>query len=207
IEEIAEWGVLAGVTTNPKILSQERGVSPVHRLREIAERVGGPISIEVVAETHEEMIREAREYAAACPRAVIKVPTDEQGLRAIARLSREGVRTNATAIMAPNQAILAALAGATYVSLFGGRIEDMGYDSGVVIRQTRTLLDEGELGAEIIVGSIRMMSQVHEALLAGAHVVTVPYAIIKKMIQHPMTERTIREFLDSWEKARLARAV
>ena len=231
IQQLMRWGVVAGITTNPLILSREaKGVDLGQRIAEVLRVSRGPVSVELVSETEEEMIAEALHYrtfddpeplaphdAATSPgrivprghrpggapenRVVIKVPFSEMGLRVTHELANLDVPTNVTCMMSFHQAYLAALAGATYVSIFSGRIRDMGYDAKPVIADTRAQLDREGLAARIIVGSVRHLFDVSEALSAGAHIVTVPPPIFRAMLRHPRTEETIREFNAAWAKA------
>jgi transaldolase len=200
IRDLFAWGVLAGVTTNPLILAREAGdVDLGERIRDVVRASTGHVSVELTTETEAEMLAEALAYHAWAPdRIAIKVPFSEVGLRVNAALVKRGVPTNVTCLMSFNQAYLAALSGATYVSIFSGRVRDMGYDVRPVISDTRAQLDREGLGARIIVGSIRHFMDVNEALVAGAHVVTVPPGILRKMLHNPKTDETIREFNTAW---------
>lgn len=207
VRDIAAWGILAGVTTNPLIIAREAGnVDLESRIREIigeldAAEVAGLVSVELTTETEAEMLKEAEAYVAWSPKRIcIKVPFGETGMRVLHKLARKGVPTNVTCIMAFNQAYLAALAGATYVSIFSGRVRDMGYDVRPVIEETRKILDREKLASQIIVGSTRHMMDVNESLQAGAHVLTVTPPILRKMLWNPRTEETIREFNTAWAK-------
>jgi len=200
IKEISGWGVIAGVTTNPLILAREAAaVDLEQRIREVIAVSTGHVSVELIAEDERAMLDEARRYHAWAPdRICVKVPFSEAGLRVTHSLARAGVATNVTCLMSFNQAYLAALAGGTYVSIFSGRIRDMGYDARTVIAQTRAQLDRESLSSRIIVGSVRHFMDANEALEAGAHIVTVPPAILRKMLHNPKTEETIREFNAAW---------
>jgi transaldolase len=202
IKGLFAWGAFSGVTTNPLIISRESpGAELAEVIREVLTVSTGDVSVELTTEGEEEMMAEARGYHAWDPeRITIKVPFSEVGLRVLHRLAARGVKTNVTCLMAFNQAYLAALGGATYVSVFSGRIRDMGYDAGPVIEATRRVLDREGLPARIIVGSIRHLMDVNDALEAGAHVVTVPPAILRKMVWHPRTVETIAEFNEAWRK-------
>jgi transaldolase len=202
IKALFSWGSFSGVTTNPLIIARESpGADLAEVIREVLTVSTGDVSVELTTEGEEEMMAEALGYHAWDPqRVTIKVPFSEGGLRVLHGLAPRGVKTNVTCLMAFNQAYLAALAGATYVSLFSGRIQDMGYDAGPVIEATRRVLDREGLGTRIVVGSIRHLMDVNEALTAGAHVVTVPPAILRKMVWHPRTVETIAEFNDAWRK-------
>ncbi|HEY4103350.1 MAG TPA: transaldolase family protein [Polyangiaceae bacterium] len=200
IREIFSWGVLSGITTNPLILSREAGsVDLEPRMREVIRASRGPVSVELVHETEREMLAEAAAYHAWDPaRVCIKVPFSETGLKVLHQLTTRGVSTNVTCMMSFNQAYLAALGGATYVSLFSGRIRDMGYDARPIIRELRAVLDREALASKILIGSIRHLMDVNEALQDGAHVVTVPPPILRKMLWNPRTESTIEEFNTAW---------
>lgn len=206
ILDIFAWGIVSGVTTNPLLLAREPGCADLaRRIHDVVVASKGPVSVELTSETEPAMLEEARVYHGWAPdRICVKVPFSEAGLRVTHGLSRQGVPTNVTCIMSFNQAYLAALAGGTYVSIFSGRVRDMGYDVRPVISQTRAQLDREELPAKIIIGSVRHLMDVNEALDAGAHIVTVPPAILRKMLHNPRTEETIREFNSAWA-ARLSR--
>jgi transaldolase len=200
IKDITAWGVLSGITTNPLIIVKEGGnVDLEKRIKEIIAVSAGDVSVELTTETEGAMLEEAAKYHAWDPKRVcIKVPFSEIGLRVLHQLAKKGVHTNVTCLMSFNQAYLAALAGATYVSLFSGRIRDMGYDVRPVIQETRNILDREKLASQIIVGSVRHMMDVNEALQCGAHILTVPPAILRKMLWNPRTDETIREFNTAW---------
>ncbi|MBN2192540.1 MAG: transaldolase [Polyangiaceae bacterium] len=201
VTTIFDWGVVCGVTTNPLIIARELGAIDLETcIREIVARSTGPVSVELTTETPEAMLDEALGYHAWAPdRICIKVPFSEVGLQVIHKLAGREIATNATCMMNFSQLYLAALAGATYVSLFSGRIRDMGYEPGPIITETRAILDREGSPAKIIVGSIRHVADVVAALQHGAHIVTVPPAIIRKMIWNPRTESTIREFNEAWK--------
>ncbi len=200
IRDIFSWGVVAGITTNPLILSREAGAQDLEpRMREVIAASRGPVSVELTHETESEMLAEAAVYYAWDPaRVCIKVPFSEIGLKVLYQLVQRGVSTNMTCMMSFNQAYLAALAGATYVSLFSGRIRDMGYDARPMIRDLRAVLEREKLASQILIGSIRHLMDVNEALQDGAHVVTVPPPILRKMLWNPRTESTIEEFNTAW---------
>jgi transaldolase len=212
IEEIREacsWGCVAGATTNPKIMSQEEaGYSFKEKIQEIMEIVRNPISVEVTAEDWRGMVEEAREYASWDENIVIKIPMGQEGLKAVNALERqENIRTNVTAIMATNQAILAALSGASYASIFFGRISDMGYDAAQVVKQTSQLFELHRIQTKIIVGSVRGLIDINRSFLAGADIVTVPYKFLKMMTHNPKTEATVEEFNNIWREMRESGAI
>lgn len=205
IEEISRWGIISGATTNPKILSKD-GISGSLRdtILRIIDIVQGPVSVEVAGDTAENMIVQATEFASwDTEHVVVKVPMCEEGLKAAATLeTEEGIKVNLTCIMSFNQSYLAALTGATFVSIFAGRIRDMGYEPEIIIEDTAEMIDREDLNAEIIVGSIRHLMDVNQALLAGADIVTVTPPILRKMIWNPRTESTIEEFNTIWKYMR-----
>jgi transaldolase len=200
IKDLYAWGVISGVTTNPLIIAKEAPDADLgERIREILAVSWGDVSVELTTETEAEMLAEAAVYHAWDPKRItIKVPFGEVGLRVLHQLAKKGVKTNVTCLMAMNQAYLAALAGATYVSIFSGRVRDMGYDVRPVIAGTRDILDRENLPSKIIVGSMRHMMDVNEALEAGAHVPTITPPILRKMVWNPRTIETINEFNTAW---------
>jgi transaldolase len=200
IKDLFAWGVLSGVTTNPLIIAKEAPDADLgERIREIIGVSTGDVSVELTTETEAEMIQESLQYHAWDPaRITVKVPFSEIGLRVLHQLVKRGIKTNVTCLMAMNQAYLSALAGATYVSIFSGRVRDMGYDVKPVITSTRNILDREGLTSKIIVGSMRHMMDVNEALECGAHVPTVTPPILRKMVWNPRTIETINEFNSAW---------
>lgn len=209
IREIKKWlaqGVVDGVTTNPSILLKDGAYDIEQTTRQLCALLGDrPVSIEVATNDLNEMVRQARQFAAWAGNIVVKIPvvneSGESCLGVVHALTEEGIRVNATAIMSFNQAMLAAKAGATYVSIFAGRIADEGHDPAAVIRNVRHWLDEWGCRAEIIVGSMRGAIDIQNAALAGAHIVTVPPQFLPKMIDHKYTRETVRQFNRDAEKA------
>jgi len=200
LKEVISWGIVDGCTTNPKILSKEKGVNFEEHMKKVLKLVAGPVSIEVTTNEYEGMVKEAEEYATWGKNAVIKLPMNENGLKAAAYLEKKGIHVNVTACMSVNQAILAAKTGATYVSLFLSRIGDMGYDGVDVIRKTVEIFDKQKFKSKIIVGSIRHLIQINRSAEVGAHVLTIPYPFLKLMVQNPMTDKSIDEFLSFWDE-------
>lgn len=198
--EIFSWGVVSGVTTNPLIISREAPDADLkERILAVVAASTGHVSVELTTETEREMLDEALGYWDwDRSRICVKVPFSETGLKVLRQLTARGVPTNVTCMMSFNQAYLAALGGATYISIFSGRVKDMGYDVRPIVRETRAILDREGLPSRIIVGSVRHMIDVNEALMDGAHIVTVPPPILKKMLWNPRTDSTIREFNDAW---------
>jgi transaldolase len=208
IEEIrtaARWGVLDGVTTNPTLYARVGG-NYDDILAQICKITSGPVSAEVVAEDVEGMLAEGRHFAKIAPNIVVKVPMCENGLEAISRFAEEGIKTNCTLIFSTNQGMLAAKAGATLISPFVGRLDDINEDGMTVIRELAELLAIHEMSAEIISASIRNPLHVTQSALAGAHIATLPFKILQQMIRHPLTDRGIVQFRKDWDEARKAAA-
>ena len=204
VRRAAELGVISGVTTNPKLAASAEPGSFRSRGEEILEACPGcPVSVEVLAESTEDMLAEAAEYAAWSEQIVVKIPMSLEGLPVIHTLERErDVRVNVTCMMNSNQAALALLAGASFVSLFVGRINDLGCDADTEIAQTAEFIEQGGFRARIIAGSMRQTADIRRSFLAGAHIVTASYALLANMAYHPRTVETIREFKEAWDSAR-----
>jgi transaldolase len=208
IEEIrtaARWGVLDGVTTNPSLYAKVGG-SYEEILQEICRITSGPVSAEVVAEDVEGMLREGRAFAKLAPNIVVKVPMSEEGLEAISRFADEGIKTNCTLIFTANQGLLAAKAGASLISPFVGRLDDINQDGMIVIRELAEIFAIHEIEAEILSASIRHPLHVTQSALAGAHIATLPMKVLQQMVRHPLTDKGIVQFRTDWEKARKAAA-
>ncbi len=204
IEEIriaASWGVLDGVTTNPTLYAKVGG-SYDEVLKEICALTSGPVSAEVVAEEVEGMLSEGRHFAKLAPNIVVKVPMSEEGLEAIYRFAEEGIKTNCTLIFTANQGLLAAKAGASLLSPFVGRLDDINQDGMDVIRELVSMVEMYELDSEVLAASIRHPRHVTEAALLGAHICTLPFKVLQQMVHHPLTDKGIKTFRDDWEKAR-----
>ena len=202
VEEIRkanELGIICGVTTNPSLIAREGKVFE-EVIKEITTIVDGPISAEVVASDAAGMVREAKQLAAIHRNIVIKIPITEEGLKAVKQLTALGIHTNVTLIFSPAQALLAARAGATYVSPFIGRLDDIA-DNGIsVIDDIATIFEIHGIETEIIAASIRGPQDVADAAKHGAHIATVPYKIILQMLKHPLTDIGIQKFMDDWNK-------
>jgi transaldolase len=198
IRTVARWGVLDGVTTNPSLFAKVGG-SYDDILKQICEITRGPVSAEVVAEDVEGMLREGRHFATLAPNIVVKVPMSEQGLEAIARFAHEGIKTNCTLIFSSNQGLLAARAGASLLSPFVGRLDDINEDGMNVVRELVAMVETHDLKTEVLAASIRHPRHVTEAALAGAHIATVPQKILRQMIHHPLTDKGILQFRKDWE--------
>lgn len=200
IREMAELGILKGVTTNPTLIAKEgRDFNEV--IKEITSIVDGPISGEVISLEAEGMIKEGIEISKIHPNMVVKIPLTQEGLKATKALSDLGIKTNVTLIFSANQALLAATAGATYVSPFVGRLEDTLHDGIQVVGEIREIFDIYGFDTEIISASIRTPKQLADSALVGAHIATVPYAVLKKAMSHPLTDKGIAAFMADWEKA------
>lgn len=201
IREAASLGILDGVTTNPTLMSREKGKGDFKTiLKEICEIVQGPVSAEVVGQDADSMVKEGKKLAKIDDHIVIKVPLIREGLKAMGRLKAEGIRTNATLVFSANQAILAAKAGASFLSPFVGRLDDASHYGMDVIRQIVEIFDNYDFDTEVIVASVRNPLHVVEAAMAGADIVTIPFKVIEQMIKHPLTDVGVARFLDDWKK-------
>ncbi|KDR94793.1 transaldolase [Peptoclostridium litorale DSM 5388] len=200
IREIHSWGVVDGVTTNPSLVAKE-GRNFEEVIAEITSIVDGPVSAEVISLEAQGMIKEARELSKIHENVVVKIPMTDEGLKAVSVVSKEGIKTNVTLVFSPNQALLAAKAGAAYVSPFVGRLDDIGNTGMEVVRKIVDIFDIYGIETQVITASVRHADHVTEAALAGSHVATVPYAVFKKMLGHPLTNIGIETFLSDWEKA------
>lgn len=200
IREAHSWGVVDGVTTNPSLVAKE-GVDFKTRILEICGIVDGPISAETVQLRAEEMIPEAREIAAWHPNVHVKIPMTREGMKALKVLSAEGIKTNVTLVFSLNQALLAAKNGATFVSVFLGRVDDIGGDGMAVVRQCVDVFENYGFESQVLAASIRHPLHVVQAAEAGAHISTVPFKVIKQMFEHPLTDIGLERFLADWEKA------
>ncbi|PTA69798.1 fructose-6-phosphate aldolase [Deinococcus arcticus] len=199
IREINQWGVLAGVTTNPSlIVASGRDFREV--VQEIAALVGGAISAEVTALDAEGMITEGRDVAQWSEHVVVKLPLTPAGLQACKTLTNEGIRTNVTLCFSVPQALLAARAGATYISPFAGRVDDIGWDGTELIRQIKEAYVLGGIDTKVLAASIRHPTHVVQAALAGADVATIPYKVFTQMIKHPLTQAGLDGFMKDWAK-------
>lgn len=200
IRSVHELGILSGVTTNPSLIAKE-GVKFHDRLKEITKEVSGSVSAEVIAENAEGMIEEGIELAKIASNITVKVPMTLEGLKAVKVLSEKGIETNVTLIFNVNQALLAARAGATYVSPFLGRLDDIGHDGMDLIATIATIFERHDIKTEIIAASIRHPMHVTEAALNGAHIATIPYNVIEQLTHHPLTDQGIEQFIKDWEQA------
>lgn len=198
VKRIADLGLADGVTTNPTIIAKE-GKNFKEVILEICNIVKGPVSAEVTSDKAEDMIKEAMELAVWAPNIVVKIPMTEQGIKAVNILSKKGIKTNVTLIFSVTQGLIAAKAGATFVSPFLGRLDDIGGDSLKVVRDLRKVFDVYGFKTEIISASIRSLKHVEEAALAGSHIATIPGNLFDKLWSHPLTDKGLVQFKKDWD--------
>jgi len=203
VRKAAEWGIVDGVTTNPSLIAQAgRGFKET--VLEICSILPhGSISAEVVGTTVEDILREAREIASWAPNLVVKVPMTPAGIAATRQLSREGIRVNMTLVFSPTQALLAAKAGASYISVFVGRVDDVSSEGMRTIEDAVQIVENYGFDSEVLVASIRHPMHVVEAARLGAHIATMPFKVMEQLFQHPLTDIGLQRFLDDWRKAGL----
>ena len=203
IEEALSWGVISGLTTNPSLMSKE--TEPFASLvKRICSLMGNsPVSVEVLGTAFEDMLQEARHLAAQAPNIVIKIPMGSEGLKAVSRLKKENISCNVTLVFSVNQALLAARAGAAYVSLFVGRLDDIGWDGVALVEEmVQVFTRQGINETSVIAASIRHPRHVHGVAAAGAQIATVPFNILKQMLRHPLTDSGVERFLADWARTR-----
>jgi transaldolase len=201
IKEVNSWGILSGVTTNPTLVAKE-GREFKSTVKEIASIVDGPISAEAVSVKKDEIIKEARKLAKIADNVVVKIPITSDGLAATKILSSEGIKINMTLVFSGNQALLAALAGASFVSPFVGRIDDISHDGTQVLSEIISVYRNYDFETEVIAASIRHLLHVLQAAQIGVDIATVPYDVLKAMVKHPLTDKGIERFLEDWEKVK-----
>ncbi|MDD3627003.1 MAG: fructose-6-phosphate aldolase [bacterium] len=199
IKEANSWGLLDGVTTNPSLVAKE-GKDFKKLIKEITAIVDGPISAEVIAEDHKGMLKEARELAKIHKNTTIKIPMTVEGMKAVKILSKEKIKTNVTLVFSPVQALIAAKAGATFVSPFVGRLDDISHYGMDLVEQIIEIYEIYNFKTEVIAASIRHPLHVLDAAMAGAHIATIPFDILKKLFKHPLTDAGIAKFLSDWKK-------
>ncbi|MDQ0256770.1 transaldolase [Evansella vedderi] len=198
IKRIAKLGLVDGVTTNPTLIAKE-GRPFKDIIKEICEVVDGPVSAEVIGLTVEEMVKEAEELASWAPNVVIKLPMTEEGLEATYELTKRGIKTNVTLVFSAAQGLMAAKAGATYISPFVGRLDDIGTEGMALVRDLKTILANYGFETEIIAASIRNIEHVEKTAVAGADIATIPGSLLPKLWKHPLTDKGIEQFLKDWE--------
>ncbi len=201
IKEAASIGILDGVTTNPTLISREKG-NPEDIFKAICEIVDGPVSAEAVSPDWQGMVKEGRHLASLHKNIVVKIPMTKEGLKAVKVLATEGIRTNVTLVFSPIQALLAARAGAAFVSPFVGRLDDIASEGMERVEQIMQIFSNYALSAEVIVASIRHPMHVVRAAMIGAHIATIPFKVIEQMMKHPLTDNGITRFLADWEKVK-----
>ncbi|MFA5771947.1 MAG: fructose-6-phosphate aldolase [Thermoplasmata archaeon] len=201
IREANSWGILDGVTTNPTLVAKESGKNFKDIIKEICDIVDGPISAEVISLEADGMVKEAMDLAKIHKNIVIKIPMTKEGLKAVKTLNKKGIKTNMTLIFSSSQALLAAKAGATYVSPFIGRLDDISKVGMDIVREIVTIFDNYDIKTEIIVASVRNPVHVVDAALAGADIATIPYKVLEQLVNHPLTTSGIERFLKDWEKS------
>jgi transaldolase len=202
IRQAAKLGLISGVTTNPSLVAKEGSSNLKSRILEICSLVDGSISVEVLSLDVDGMIKEARELAAWHKNVTVKIPVSEAGYEAVSILSRENIKTNLTLCFSPTQTLLGARAGATYVSPFVGRLDDIGHRGMDVVSETVEIFTKYNLKTQVIAASIRHPLHVIEAAKAGSHIATVPYDILMKMMKHPLTDIGIARFIEDWKKVK-----
>jgi len=200
IRQAARLGVISGVTTNPSLVSKEGKADYEAVVKEICAIIPGPISVEVLVEKAEDMIEQAQKIAEWAPNVVVKIPATTAGLEAISTLAKMKVKVNMTLCFSLNQAILGALAGASYVSPFVGRLDDIGEDGMGLVRDIVDVFEYYEFDTQVIAASIRHPQHCVAAAMAGAHIATVPYKVLTQMIQHPLTDIGVARFLSDWQR-------
>jgi transaldolase len=199
VREAAAMGLVDGVTTNPSLVAKT-GKKFREVLLEICDVVKGPVSAEVVSTNHDDMMREAREYAGLRPNIVVKIPLIPEGLKAVRTCADEGIKTNVTLCFSATQALLAAKAGATYISPFIGRLDDISTDGMQLIEEIVQIYDNYGFATEVLVASVRHPMHVHQAARIGAHVATCPLSVLLALCKHPLTDLGLQRFLADWEK-------
>ncbi len=201
ISEASSWGILDGVTTNPTLVSKENMKFDA-LIKKICKIVPGPVSVECVSSRADDLVKEAQTLAKLAENVVVKIPIGIEGLKATKILSQKGVQVNTTLVFSPNQAILAAKAGARYVSPFVGRLDDIAHEGMALVDQILAIFDNYGYETEVIVASIRHPLHVVEAALMGADVATMPFAVLEKMVKHPLTDAGVERFLKDWSKVK-----
>jgi transaldolase len=202
IRRASDAGMIDGITTNPSLLAKAAGADhePRDILKEICDVVNGPISAEVVALKYDDMVREGKELAKLADNIVVKVPLTEDGLHACRSFRSEGIKVNVTLCFSPTQALMAAKAGATYISPFVGRLDDISQNGMLLIEQIVQIYQNYDFETEVLVASVRHPNHIVEAALMGAHVATMPFKVLDMLIKHPLTDKGIQGFLADWEK-------
>ena len=200
IKQVNDWGILDGVTTNPSLVSKEKGKDFKTIVKEICEIVDGDVSAEVVATEYDAILVEARTLAKVHKNVVVKIPLLPDGLKAVKTLAKEGIRVNVTLCFSANQALLAAKVGAYIISPFVGRLDDIGQDGVELVEEIRTVYDNYDFKTKILFASVRHPDHFKQAALLGADIATVPFKVIEQLYKHPLTDAGLKKFLEDWEK-------
>lgn len=201
IREAASWGTISGVTTNPTLLAKDNHGDVKKVIQEICALVPqGPISVEVVSDDAQGMIKEGMEFNTWADNIAVKVPMTLEGMKAVRYFSDNGVKTNVTLVFSANQALLASAAGATFISSFVGRVDDIGYDGMAIIQEVVDILAIQQSESQVLAASIRHPLHVSQAAAAGAHISTIPFKVLQQMYNHPLTEKGVQSFKADWEK-------
>lgn len=203
IDEIIKYSyIIDGVTTNPSLMVQEKTGRNIHEhIASIAKVVNGPISVEAIGQTAPELIDEAKDLASISPNVVVKIPMTEEGLKATRIISADGIKTNVTLVFSANQAYLAAKVGATYASIFVGRLDDIGHDGLVVVQDTMDIFRKHNFDTQVITASVRHPLHVINAAKTGSHVITIPPKVLSLMFKHNLTDLGLKKFLDDWHQS------
>lgn len=199
IKEVVSWGIIDGVTTNPSLMAKEKE-DPIKIAKKICQLVKGPVSLEGIALDHKTMIKEAEELAKIAKNVVVKIPMTIDGIKTVKALAKKRIKTNITLVFSANQAILAAKAGASFVSPFIGRLDDIGQNGVNLIKEIKTIYKNYNFPTKIIAASIRNLEHVKQAALAGANIATIPYQVLKKMFEHHLTDKGIEIFKNAWKE-------
>lgn len=200
IKTANSWGIIHGVTTNPTLMAKETGQKMEVVAKKICQLVKGPVSLEGGAQTYEELIAEGKKLATIAKNVVVKIPITPDGLQAVQTLSKKGIKTNVTLVFSAHQALLAAKAGATYVSPFLGRLDDIGQSGTELLSEIMAIFNNYNFQTEVIAASIRHPEHVKQAALLGCHIATIPFKVLQQMISHPLTDKGIVLFQKDWEK-------
>lgn len=203
IKEAVSWGIIDGATTNPSLMAKEKGQSVEKLSKQICDVVPGPVSLEGKAMTSQELVKEGRHLSKIAKNVVFKIPMSIEGIKAVQILNKEGIKTNVTLIFSANQALLAAKSGATYVSPFLGRLDDIGETGIDLVKEIKTVFINYKYKTKIIAASIRSPEHVKLSALAGSDIATIPFKILKQLFQHALTDKGISIFLNDWKKLKV----
>lgn len=199
IKEAVSWGIINGATTNPSLMAKEKGQSVLKLSQEICKTVPGPVSLEGIKETCDEIVEEAKNLSTIAKNVIVKIPMTVEGIKAVQKLSKLGIKTNVTLVFSVSQALIAAKSGATYVSPFLGRLDDVGQIGINLVKEIKTVFDNYGFKTQIIAASIRCPEHVKQSALLGCHIATVPFKIIKQLFSHALTDKGIAAFKKDWQ--------